>query len=65
MQNIMLVAIEAIDTEAEEFVSEIEMEAKEVAPEVVEVLVEVPKSPRMTIPKPTPTKESVKNKKGK
>jgi len=41
------------------------MEAEGVAPEVAEVLVEVPMSPWMHRPKPTPTKESAKDKKGK
>lgn len=65
LQNIMLVPIEAIDTEAEESVMEIQLEAKEVAPEVAEVLVEVPKSPRMLRPELTPTKETAKDKKAK
>ena len=46
-------------------VPEVVSEAEGVAPEVSEVLSEVPKSPRMPRPKPTPTKESVKDKKGK
>lgn len=33
--------------------------------EVDEVLVEVPKSPRTPRPKPAPTKETIKDKKGK
>lgn len=65
LQNIMSMPTEAIDTEAEVSVTEIDMEAKEVAPEVVEVLTEVPKSPRMSRPKPTPTKETMKDKKEK
>lgn len=40
-------------------------EIEEVAPEVVEVLAEVPKSPQMLRPKLTPTKDSMKDKKGK
>lgn len=56
---------EAIDTEVEELVLEVEMKAKFVAPEVAEVLAKVPKSPRMLRPKPTPTKETVKDKKRK
>lgn len=44
---------------------EIDMEAEEVSPEFAEVLVEVPKSRRMPRPKLNPTKESVKDKKGK
>jgi len=42
-----------------------EREAEVATPEVVEVLAEVPKFPRMIRPKPTPTKETVKDKKGK
>ena len=37
---------EAIDTKAEESVPELEMDAKEAAPEVVEVLVDVPNHQR-------------------
>jgi len=62
----MLTPTTTIDTEeviAEESVMEIVIE--EVAREVVEVLEEVPKSPRTLRPKPTPTKESAKDKKGK
>lgn len=52
---------------AEGAMSEVIMEAKAegAAPEVVEVLAEVPNSPRMPRPKLTPTKESAKDKKGK
>ena len=42
-----------------------EREAKVVTPEVAEVLAEVPKSLRMLRSKPTPTKETMKDKKGK
>ena len=65
LQNIMSVPTEAIDIEAKESVSEIEMEAKEVSPEVAKVLAEVPKYQRTPRPKPTPTKETMKDKKGK
>lgn len=41
------------------------MGAEGIAPEVAEVLAKVPKSPRMPRPKPTPTKESAKDKKDK
>jgi len=41
-----------------------EKEAKVVAPEVAEVFKEFPK-PRTSRPKPTPTKESMKDKKSK
>jgi len=41
------------------------MEAEETALEVAEVLAEVPKSLRTPRPKPTPTKETVNDKKGK
>jgi len=61
----MLAPIEAIDTEAEESVIEIEMEAEEAAPEVAEVLAKVPKLPRTTRPKLAPTKETMKDNKGK
>ena len=44
-----------------EFVREVEG----AAPKGVEVLIEVPKSPQMPRLKPTPTKESLKDKKGK
>jgi len=40
-------------------------EAEVAAPEVVEVLAEVPKSLRTSRSKPTPTKETMKGKKGK
>ncbi len=65
LQNIMLAPTEAIDTEVEESVPKIEMEAEEVALEAAEVLVEVPKTPRTPRPKLTPTKESTRDKKCK
>ena len=68
MNSIMLTSTEAMDTEevvAGENVQEIDMEAKEATPKVAKVLAEVPKSPRMLRLKPTPTKETMKDKKGK
>lgn len=50
---------------AEGVVSKAAREAEGVAPEVAKVLAEVPKSPQTPRLKPTPTKESVKDKKGK
>jgi len=50
---------------AEGVVLEVVSEAEGAALEVVEVLAKVPKSPRTPRPKPTPTKESVKDNKGK
>lgn len=49
----------------EESAQEVEREAEVATLEVVEVLAEVPKSTRTLRPKPTPTKETVKGKKGK
>ena len=42
-----------------------EIEVEVAAPEVSKVLIEVPKSPRRSRPKVTPTKETMKDKKGK
>lgn len=42
-----------------------EKQVEDAAPEVAKVLAEVPKSPRMPRSKPTPTKEIMKDKKGK
>jgi len=53
----------AVTTEGAEL--EVVMEAEEASPEVSEVLADVPKPPRTPRPKPTPTKESMKDKKGK
>lgn len=64
MESVISTPAIAIDTEAEESMLD-NREAEEVAPKVVKVLAEVPKSPRMSRPKPTPTKDSVKDKKGK
>lgn len=61
----MLASIESIDTEVEELVPEIKMEVEVASLEVTEVLAEVPKSLRMPRSKPTPTKETTKDKKGK
>lgn len=61
----MSAPIEAINTEVEESVPEVEMEVEVAAPEVVEVLAEVPKSPWMPRPNPTPTKDTTKDKMGK
>ena len=65
LEIIMSAPIEAIDAEVEESLLEMEMEAEEVASKVAKVLAEVPKSPRMSRPKPTPTKEIVRDKTGK
>jgi len=65
LESIMSVPTEVRDIEVEESVSEVEMEAIVVAPEVVEVLAEVPKSPETLRLNPTPTKETLKVKKGK
>lgn len=57
-----------IDTKeviTKELVLEMAMEGEEANPEVVEVLAEVPQSPRTSRPNPTPTKESMNDKKGK
>lgn len=50
---------------AEGAMQEVIMEVEGATLEVAEVLAEVPKSQQMPRPKPTPTKESVKDKKGK
>jgi len=50
---------------AEGAIPEVVMEADGASPEVAEVLPEVLKAPWKFRPKPTPTKESVKDKKGK
>jgi len=50
---------------AEESVQEISMGGEVAAPKVAEILAEVLKSPRMLIQNPTPTKETMKDKKGK
>jgi len=60
-----LAPTEAIYIEVEELVLEIEMEVEVAAPEVFEVLAEVPKSPSNPRPKPTLTKDTTKDKKGK
>ena len=65
LESVMSAPTEAIDTEAAESASEMDMEEEVATPKIAEVLVEVPKSPRMLSPKPTPTKETVKDKKGK
>jgi len=64
LQKIMSVPTEARDTEVKESVLEVEMETEVVAPKVVEVLAEVPKSSRTLRLKPTLTKETTKDKKG-
>jgi len=46
-------------------ISEVIMEVERAAPEVAEVLAEVPKSPQRPRPKPTLTKEGLNDKKGK
>lgn len=61
LHKIMSAPTKAIDTEAEESSLEMEMEVEVATPEVAEVLFEVPKSPRTLTPKPTPTKETVKD----
>ena len=50
---------------AEVVVPKFVMEVEGATPKVAEVLAKVPKSPQMPRPKPTATKESVKDKKGK
>lgn len=68
VNSVMSTRAEAINTErvaTEENVQEIDMGAKVASPEVAEVLAEVPKSPRTPRLKPTPTKETMKEKKGK
>ena len=67
LESIMLALEEVINTEkvVEELAQEMEREAEVASPKVAEVLAEVPKSPRMPRPKPTPTKEAGKDKKGK
>lgn len=63
----MLEPTETINTEeiVEEQVPKVDMEAKEATLAVVKVLGEVPKSLRTSRPKPTQTKETMKDKKGK
>ena len=65
LHKIMSTPTEAIDSEAEESAPEMELEVEVAAPEVAKVLAEAPKSPRTPRPKPIPTKETVKDKKGK
>jgi len=68
VNSIMSTLVGAMNTKwvtTEENVQEIDMGAEVAASKVVEVLVEVHKSPRMSRSKPTPTKETTKDKKGK
>jgi len=68
LNSIMSTPIEAMDTKVvttEGVVSEVVSKAEGATPEVVEVLAKVPKSPQTPRPKPTPTMECEKGKKGK
>jgi len=60
--RIMSAPPEAINTQqlVEESAQEMEREVEVATLEVAKVLVEVPKSPRTLRPKPTPTKETLK-----
>jgi len=58
-------AMKIEEVASEENVQEIDMEAEVAAPEVAKLLAEVPKSSRTLRLKPTPTKVTVKDKKGK
>ena len=65
LNSIMSTPIEAMDAKEVTAKAAVVSEAERDAAVDVEVLAEVPKSPWTPRPKPTPTKESVKDKKGK
>lgn len=56
IQKIPLVPTEAVDNKGEYLVPKIEMEVELAAPEVIEVLLELPKSPRTLRVKPNHNK---------